>query len=132
MWIAKSCSKLAQLAGNKVDFEKKIVRFPSDIVEKNIKGCKNSLDRRKRPDNLIFSCDGGGAFILDYATMRQRPATVKDIADFSRMTDALENIEEISFPCFDQSIPYEIQEPDHFPPGMGEYGKIRRRRPFAQ
>ena len=106
----KELLELAKLAGNKVDFERKIVRFPSDIVEKNIKGCRNSLDRRKRPDNLIFSCDGGGAFVLDYATMRQRPATIKDIADFSRMTDALENIEEISFPCFDQSIPYEIQD----------------------
>lgn len=102
--------ELARLAGNKVDFKKRIVKFPGDVVERNIKGCKNSLDRRKRPDNLIFSCDGGAGHIIDYSTMRQREATTRDIADFSRLADALENIDEISFPVFNPNVPYEIQD----------------------
>ena len=100
----------ARLAGNKVDFDKKIVRFPSDVVERNIRGCKNSLDRRPRPDNLLFSCDGGSGYVLDYKTMRQREATTKDIGDYCRLADALENIDEISFPLFDKNVPYEIQD----------------------
>ena len=49
----------AREAGNKVDFDKKIVKFPGDVVESNVQNCKHSLDRGLRPENLIFSCDGG-------------------------------------------------------------------------
>ena len=100
----------AKNAGYLVDFDKKIVRFPADKVEYNLKNCPGCLDRRPKPDTLTFSCDGGSGYVYDYDTRKTRPATVQDIADFSRLTDALENVQEISFPCFDPSVPYEMQD----------------------
>jgi trimethylamine--corrinoid protein Co-methyltransferase len=100
----------AAQAGATVDFDKKIVRFPGDLIERNIANCKNSLDRRPRPDNVRFSCDGGGGFVLDYQTMRQRPAVIQDIRDFSRLADALENVDEISFPVYASDVPMDIQD----------------------
>jgi trimethylamine---corrinoid protein Co-methyltransferase len=100
----------AQQAGNKVDFEKKVVRFPGDVVERNLAGCRNSLDRRPKPDMLRFSCDGGTGVVSDYSSRRWRDATTRDVQDFSRLTDALENIDEMGFPVFPKEIPYEVQD----------------------
>jgi trimethylamine:corrinoid methyltransferase-like protein len=104
-------------------YDRKIIRFPGDVIERNIKGCRNSLDRRERPDNLIFSCDGGTGYVLDYSTMRQREATTQDIGDFCRLADALENVDKISFPVFDKSVPYEIQDLTIFRQVWGNTGK---------
>lgn len=100
----------AKQAGYRVDFDKRIVRFPPELVDYNLHHCPGSLDRRPAPQNLIFSCDGGGGSVFDYDRHSIRPATVQDIADFSRLADAMENVDEISFPCFDPSVPYEVQD----------------------
>ena len=104
----------AAQAGYRMDFDRRIVRFPADLVEENIRNCPGSLDKRPMPDMLTFSCDGGSGSVYDYGRKRLRPATRRDIADFSRLTDALDNIQQISFPCFDPSVPYEMQDLEIF------------------
>ena len=100
----------AKEAGHDVDSEKKVVKFKSDVVEHNLYHCPNSLDRRRPPATLIFSCDGGGGYVLDYGQRKKRAATVEDIQNFCRVADALENIDEISFPVYPRNLPYEIQD----------------------
>ncbi len=96
----------SKLAGARVDFDTKIVKFPGDLIECNLKNCKNSLDRRPRPKTMRFSCDGGSGFVHDYESGKRRGATVKDLQDFCRLLDALENIDETSFPIFPSEVPY--------------------------
>ena len=113
----------AAQAGCKVDFDKRIVRFPADLVEYNIRNCPGCLDKRPMPDMLTFSCDGGSGSVYDYDERKLRPATRQDIADFSRLTDALDNIQQISFPCFDPSVPYEMQDLEIFRQVWANTGK---------
>ena len=100
----------AGAAGHRVDFERKIVKFNADVVEHNLQHCTNSLDRRPQPENLIFSCDGGGGFVHDYGAQTHREATIEDLENFCRVADALEHIDQISFPVFPKAVPYEIQD----------------------
>ncbi len=97
-------------AGHKVDFDKKVVRFDPAVVEGNIKNCPGSLDRRPANKMLRFSCDGGTGFVFDLASRANRKTTIKDLEDFCRLADALENIDEISFPLFPSELPYEIMD----------------------
>ena len=47
---------------------------------------------------------------MEFGKTAHRPATIEDVKDFSRLADAMENIDEISFPIFPREVPYEIQD----------------------
>lgn len=100
----------ARARGLCVDFDKKVVKFPREAVLYDLSHCPGSLDRREPQSTLRFSCDGGCGYVYDYEKRFRRNATVDDIANFSRLADALPEVDEISFPCFDPSVPYEIQD----------------------
>ncbi len=99
-----------ETAGHRVDFDKKVVRFDPGIVEHNIKNCTGSLDRRPANKMLRFSCDGGTGFIFDMSARANRKTTIKDLQDFCRLADALDHIDEISFPLFPSELPYEMMD----------------------
>lgn len=95
-------------AGCKVDFQKKIVKVPSDILMDTIKraparirlcGRDPKHDIVIEPNRVFFDGGGGSIKIYDFETGERRDSTLQDLATLARMTDALENIHIMDTPC---------------------------------
>jgi len=115
-----SPSVLKQLgeAGVKVDAEEERVWFTSDQVEAAIKTVPSTLVMGGRdPANTfvldgsigVLGVDGCAAEILDIDTDQKRPSTKKDLADVTRLGDALDNIGYIWQPVAARDVPVPVQ-----------------------
>jgi trimethylamine--corrinoid protein Co-methyltransferase len=105
----------------KVDRDRRVVRFPADMVEDRMRNAPGSWDRvkkgispisRDQPSMDAFfpgvgqkldlspfsrfsvSVDSGGEKIWDYRTRRPRSSTPRDLVDVPRLVQAMENIDE--------------------------------------
>jgi trimethylamine--corrinoid protein Co-methyltransferase len=116
-----------EAAGGRVDFDRRVARFPPEMVETAIGRLRrdfspaapvryaervpmrytamvfSSVPRRIRPD---FDVNAGGfpPFVYDLEG-RRRPATLQDVRDSIRLADALENIDLVGLPCSAQDVP---------------------------
>jgi trimethylamine--corrinoid protein Co-methyltransferase len=94
--------KMLQEAGARVDHERKIVKFPPQLVEKSIKKAPQRViygarDPKKdlvlEPEGDIYSrplLDNEGCIDLD--TSKYRKVKMSDVKDWVRLSDALDNI----------------------------------------
>jgi trimethylamine--corrinoid protein Co-methyltransferase len=97
----KACAML-QEAGARVDPEKKIVRFPPDLVEKSLQSIPKNLNHAGRnPENDAIIEDGDGFFsrtaggapnYIDLKSGEYRRAKISDLKEFATLVDALPNI----------------------------------------
>ena len=108
---------IEMLHGQGCRVEKDRVFVPPDIVQwalDNVTAHTKVFNRDGSPaftfgDGQVHFHNGGGQpFILDLDTGKRRPATLKDIADATRLLDALPNVDEIT-PLFGaQDVPPEL------------------------
>ena len=101
MYNNQSALELLAENGAKVDFERKIARIPSSLVEEKLKGAPSKItlyDRDGRPalnvekDNVYFNSGSTAINILDGETGEVRKPFTRDLEDFVRLTDALNNM----------------------------------------
>jgi trimethylamine--corrinoid protein Co-methyltransferase len=90
--------RLLDKNGASVDFESKIARFPSSIVEEGLRLCKRPvrLGGRTPEEDFVFdleshylSTDGEGIAVLDFASGRRREPLLKDVEECARFADAI-------------------------------------------
>jgi trimethylamine--corrinoid protein Co-methyltransferase len=95
--------KVLKEAGCNVDFESQVVKFPQDVVMDALKSCPSSFIVRGRdpeyqiefaPNKVHFTNQTGPA-VYDFDMGTKRTGTIKDLADMTRICDALENIHTI-------------------------------------
>jgi len=98
---SRGALKLLADAGAKVDFEKKLVKIPSNLVEECLRKHPSNftLNGRVRKNDLPIADDrmythptGGCLTVLDANSARARSATTRDLEDLTRVVDALDNI----------------------------------------
>jgi len=98
-------------SGLLIDRDKQVVKFSPEIVEGALKNCKNSLDLKPKDNKtLIFSADSAASMIYDYEAKKHRDGVLSDLKDASRIADALENIDQVSFPVDPVDVPVEIRD----------------------
>ena len=95
--------KMLHEAGASVDFRKMIARMPEEMVSKAIKNAPKSItlgarnveqDLRLPTSKYPFVSTGGVTlFMTDLESGERRKASRGDLADFARLTDALEPID---------------------------------------
>jgi len=100
---SKSVLKMLADSGVKVDFEKKIAKIPEGIVNEAIKNAPKTVTLGARDPNRdlklpverypFVSTAGVTLFMTDLESGERRKATRKDLADFARLTDALDPID---------------------------------------
>jgi len=107
--------KLLVQAGARVDFQKKLVKIPRQLVEQTLTSLPSQISlyntRSKQP---IFTLDGTNShtvtgsdavFFFDFETGEHRLITKADVAQFTRIADALENIDMIGCVGMPQDVP---------------------------
>ena len=101
-------------------FEKKgatvngsIVKIPSEMVKESIKRCpSNVVLKARNPDRSVRLGEGkvhytngfGATFVLDLNSRKYRKAQLKDLENFTRISDYLENVHY----CLKEVIPQDI------------------------
>lgn len=90
-------------AGAEVDPEKKIARIPEAVINDAIRNAPKVITlgaRDPRRDLKIpvtgypfVSTGGVTVFMTDFETGQRRKATSKDLADFARLTDAMDSVD---------------------------------------
>jgi len=92
-------------AGANIDVKEKIARIPHYLVEEAIKKAPSGFTlfgrdlkyKLKLEDKRVyFSMQGTSVHILDLETGKRRTSTLKDVENFCRLADALENIHHAS------------------------------------
>ncbi len=86
-------------AGANVDFDKKLVKIPSDLVAKYLKkaprrytlaGRRPELDAKiGGEDGTYFYCSGEAPSIVDFETDKRRPSIKSDVANMAKVADYL-------------------------------------------
>jgi len=93
--------KILSDADARVDFQRKIVYIPSELVEESLKrvppeirlcGFDDKHDILFARNNVYFNPGSTALYMLDRETMAMRRPDAKDFSDFVRLTDALEYI----------------------------------------
>jgi trimethylamine--corrinoid protein Co-methyltransferase len=107
--------------GATVDFEKKVAKIPAHLI-------KEALEHAPRPSEVIL-CDrnqkpamklGAGVtyalsgfdatYVFDSRLGERRPATKDDVANFSKLADALPNISGVATQAIPQDVPQRSAE----------------------
>lgn len=105
--------ELLQEAGAKVDFERRWVRIPEDLIKITLNHLPSEIvlyDRNKNPaltlgNNESHLASGHNAiYVLDSDRLTRRAATKKDVADFAKLADALENIHLVGVQAMPQDV----------------------------
>jgi len=107
--------KLLAQAGTRVDFQKKIVKIPRQLIEKTLTSLPSQITlyntRSKQP---VFTLNGASShmvagsdavFFLDFETGEHRLITNADVTQFTRIADALENIDMVGCAGMPQDVP---------------------------
>lgn len=94
--------QMLQEAGAKVDHERKIVKFPPELVEKSLKSLPRTITYAGRnPENDMTLRAGGDVYArqasgevsyVDLKTGEYRRARIDDVKEWAVLTDALPNI----------------------------------------
>ena len=80
------------------------VYLPPDLVEAQMAKCPNQIVRKGRSgDGIVLGGEkqlwhnvGGACEVYNAKTGQQRPATIKDVIESTRLLDALDNVSEIT------------------------------------
>ncbi len=97
-----------------VDFDRKIVRIPEDVLMKNVRkapsdvmlyGRERKYDIGLRSSNDVYVMGGAGALHVIDLEGRRRPSTLQDLRDLIRLEDTLENMDIAHFLVTPQDIP---------------------------
>jgi len=100
-----------QATDARVDRDRRVVRFPSDMVEDRLHNAPGSWDRESAsPGDFSVSADCGAAFVWDRATRRGRPVERRDLADVPRLVQALANIDEAGALVFTSELPPAVRD----------------------
>ena len=111
-------AELLSSNGAVLDMEKRIIRFPSEMIayavskapEKVILyGRKEEQDLCLTKDKVYMGTGGAAIKIIDPDTDKIRHTTLKDLETVSRLVDKLENIHFLLRPC----IPTDIEKADY-------------------
>jgi len=109
--------KLLDAAGANVDYKKQIVKIPRHLVREALMKTPSSIilaGRNSRNDlkledgKTYFGTLGTAPYVQDLETGKRRPATKKDVEDFARVADALENIHYFHTMANPSDVPLEI------------------------
>jgi len=110
LWIIENVgirfpSKLAleiwKANGANVDYENKIVRAKSQVIEDALKKCPPSFDLAARDpeqdcsldgNHVYLGTDGCGVEVIDIKTGRKRTSILSDVRDIARVADATEEV----------------------------------------
>ena len=91
--------ELLEAGGAKIDWEKKNVRIPREMVAKALDitpkeftlGARNpEFDFAMPSSYTAFTLDGAGANVIDYRTGKRREAVLQDVADAARVFEEVE------------------------------------------
>lgn len=114
MTFSRKALELLEKNGAEVDYNSKIAKIPSGLVEKAIKSTPHKFelyDRDNRKALIIGDgipkCASGhnAIYIISSETSERRPSTVKDVEDFALISDYLEDIDIVGVPLMPQDIP---------------------------
>jgi len=106
--------KILKDGGADIDQERKIAKIPEELVKEAIKTAPKSISLYDRDgdrcmtlegNNVYFHPGGSAVRFLDSATRTVREPTTKDLAEFARLVDALENIHAQSVSMNPMDIP---------------------------
>lgn len=105
---------LLEEAGCKVDYNNKVAKIPEKVLMDYIKMaparirmCGRDLinDVIVEPNKVFFDGGGGSIKIYDIETGERRDSTLKDLAQMSKITDALEHVHLMDTPCMPNDVP---------------------------
>ncbi|MCK5094943.1 MAG: trimethylamine methyltransferase family protein, partial [Spirochaetes bacterium] len=100
--------------GCRVDFDKKVVKIPEDILMKHVKkapsevtlyGREHRYDVRLNDSDDVYVMGGAGALHVIDLDGVYRPSTLQDLRDLTRIEDTLENMDIAHFLVTPQDIP---------------------------
>lgn len=96
-----------------VDYERRIVRIPKQLVEESLASTPQKIslcDRNREPavelgdGSTYVACGQNCLYILDSETQKVRKVTKEDVATLTKIADALENIHIIGIPAMPQDV----------------------------
>ena len=109
-------------AGAEVNTEN-FVRIPPSLVERAIESAPNEITMYRRdgaealhlkPGNVYFGTGSDCLYVLDVDTGARRPAVKHDIEIFSRLSDALPNIDFVLSMAYASDVPEKTADLHHF------------------
>jgi trimethylamine--corrinoid protein Co-methyltransferase len=112
---------LLKAEGAIVDFGKKVAKIPENLVKEALKASPRPsevilYDRSRKPSmklgtGFTYALSGFDAtYVYDVKLGERRPATRKDVADFSKLADALPNIHGVATQAIPQDVPQQSAE----------------------
>jgi trimethylamine--corrinoid protein Co-methyltransferase len=98
----KNALDIMKQHGAQVDYDRKICRFPRTLVEEFIKksptkfvfgarNSKNKLAFEKGKTHPLLMGNLGATYVTDLETRERRLGTLRDVEEFNKVTDGLEN-----------------------------------------
>jgi len=121
--------KLLDEAGAIVDYDKKNAKIPRSLTEECINSVPRTFELKSRNLEKVVGeketlwgllC---GPTIIDPYTGKARSTNYKDVEDWSRMCDALENVSFVT-PPMATDVPFEISDRYEFEAMINNTGKI--------
>ena len=121
MWIPeKNCLELLHDAGAKVDFKNQKVLFPAWLIEEKIRMAPSRFTVHARDDKYslklgndrTYFCPACSCINVLESEGKRRLATFEDAINFTKLTDALPNIDEGDCVVFPNDVPkgtYHVQ-----------------------
>jgi len=109
--------KLLDKAGATVDYEKKRVWVPPNLVQEAVKKAPRSVKLCARKpeydirleDRLVYFGTGGSTpYVLDLETGKKREAILEDIKNLALLTNSLENVHFFHIPVYPQDVPGKV------------------------
>ena len=107
--------------GATVDYGKKVAKIPQQLIKEALKSAPRPsevilYDRNRRPSMKLgtgntYALSGFDAtYVFDSQMGERRPATKNDVANFSRLADALPNIHGVATQAIPQDVPQRSAE----------------------
>ncbi len=119
-------------AGASIDTDEKIARIPAEAVEKAVEAAPSEVrlcgldpdnDLLLKDGNVYFGTGGTALNMIDAASGVRREATLKDLADVTRLVDALKYIDFFLLPTYPNDIEPEHVDVNRFFAGLMYTGK---------
>ncbi|MFX1509582.1 MAG: trimethylamine methyltransferase family protein [Promethearchaeota archaeon] len=111
--------ELLEKAGAQVDYEKEHAKFPSSLVEEQLKHAPSAIHMFSRDgnhamtlegDNIHFNPGSAATHLLDRKTGERHHPNTKDVIEFARVTDALSHIDVQSTALIPTDVPPELAD----------------------